>query len=682
MPVFSLRKMHLCLRSSCRGLFWLLVLVVAVAHNLPAQAQKLNKAKYLSQVSKTAGNQVYEIVVEDIVGAGVGLYSVRTGSEHPITTDARSNPQKIKQDLLVGGSKGQTGTSYTTIRSYRSNRDYVQSEFATSAAPFNPVWLDSVFFNEDSIASADNFMTPIITGMNNTGYRTKYSLPGLASVPDTMEITQQIDVHGSNFNDSWVEITTIVKNTGKRSIDIGIRYFWDLAVAGDDGPLLSEKALNSSFGENEANFDWINFAFYMAEANDSINAAPPAYNVYGSGLTPPNLMRSPFQPVRMQQVSWLLAYFKAFDYTIHPDLNVTTKADPNAGLVGGDNAIQYFWGATRENALSISPGDSIQVTQAIFATLPGVIPAIFDSDPPTCELVAINLGPPKSFEMVAQDVGSGIRLLRYQDVVNANVDIPRFPTGDTNPVHVVASVIDETQPFRFSLRVVDMCGNQIMYDPVFLTLRPELRIFEYQVELVSADRYFYLNNQGVRRIVVNLNGHEFTLSAELNTGRQTNNTFTMPIHGEMTIDMIRYMQEGTNTMNIAFEGPEGSRADVVVSDMILKGRVDLVLDLTPVPQNFALSQNWPNPFRSATTIYFDVPPYEVQPATAGMIELKIYNLLGQLVRTLVDADLPTGSHRAEWDGRDESGRQVAAGVYVYSLRAGGTQVTKKMALIR
>jgi hypothetical protein len=206
-----------------------------------------------------------------------------------------------------------------------------------------------------------------------------------------------------------------------------------------------------------------------------------------------------------------------------------------------------------------------------------------------------------------------------------------------------------------------------------------LQVAEYHLEPVFADRYFYLKNAGVERIQVNLNGHEFTLTTAEKGAPLGLNTFAIPARGEMTIDILRYLKQDANKMTIAFTGPEDSRADLILSDMTIKARVDLVLELTPVPQQFALGPNLPNPFRRGTTIQFEVPSLA---ANAPRVELKIYNLLGQLVRTLVDAQLSAGPHRVAWDGRDQAGRALATGVYVCSLTANGVRMNRKMALIQ
>lgn len=79
--------------------------------------------------------------------------------------------------------------------------------------------------------------------------------------------------------------------------------------------------------------------------------------------------------------------------------------------------------------------------------------------------------------------------------------------------------------------------------------------------------------------------------------------------------------------------------------------------------NFILEQNYPNPFNSETTI-----GYQLSPAGAGEVELSIYNLRGQKVRTLVRARQPAGRYQAKWDGRDDAGREAASGVYICQLR--------------
>jgi immune inhibitor A len=99
-----------------------------------------------------------------------------------------------------------------------------------------------------------------------------------------------------------------------------------------------------------------------------------------------------------------------------------------------------------------------------------------------------------------------------------------------------------------------------------------------------------------------------------------------------------------------------------------------------LPKCFELNQNYPNPFNPTTTISYSLRNISGQgiPNTT----LKIYNLLGQEVRSLVDRRELPGNYTIEWDGRDNMGKQVASGVYFYRLQRGADQETKKMVLLK
>jgi hypothetical protein len=94
-----------------------------------------------------------------------------------------------------------------------------------------------------------------------------------------------------------------------------------------------------------------------------------------------------------------------------------------------------------------------------------------------------------------------------------------------------------------------------------------------------------------------------------------------------------------------------------------------------VPSQYHLYQNYPNPFNPNTEIKFDLPE-------AVKVQIKIFNILGQEVITLMDEVRPAGAYRITWDSRSSSGVQVASGVYVYQIRAEKFMDSKKMVLIR
>lgn len=91
-----------------------------------------------------------------------------------------------------------------------------------------------------------------------------------------------------------------------------------------------------------------------------------------------------------------------------------------------------------------------------------------------------------------------------------------------------------------------------------------------------------------------------------------------------------------------------------------------------------LLQNAPNPFNASTAISFLIPFRLADEA----IHLSIYNLAGQVVRVLQPDTQQAGEHRLSWDGRDEQGREVASGVYIYRLNVGGWAVHRRMVLLR
>ena len=97
-------------------------------------------------------------------------------------------------------------------------------------------------------------------------------------------------------------------------------------------------------------------------------------------------------------------------------------------------------------------------------------------------------------------------------------------------------------------------------------------------------------------------------------------------------------------------------------------------ELEIVPSAFSLSQNYPNPFNPTTVIRYQLP-------ASSEVKLSIYNTTGQLVRTLVNGEMPAGSHAISWDATDNSGQRVASGVYLYIIRAGDAFVQQRKLIL-
>ena len=105
------------------------------------------------------------------------------------------------------------------------------------------------------------------------------------------------------------------------------------------------------------------------------------------------------------------------------------------------------------------------------------------------------------------------------------------------------------------------------------------------------------------------------------------------------------------------------------------GFVTGVSDNPNVPTEFALDQNFPNPFNPSTQIRFTIPH-------EGQVKLSVFDLLGREIRVMLHSSLTAGSHTLAWDGRDASGVSAPSGVYFYRLTHGDRQVTRKLLLLR
>ena len=93
------------------------------------------------------------------------------------------------------------------------------------------------------------------------------------------------------------------------------------------------------------------------------------------------------------------------------------------------------------------------------------------------------------------------------------------------------------------------------------------------------------------------------------------------------------------------------------------------------PAKFTLTGNYPNPFNPSTTISYSIP-------SDGNVELIVYNIRGQKVKTLISGTQPTGVYNVTWNGKDENDSSVSSGLYFYKLRSSGKIAVKKMLLLK
>lgn len=124
-----------------------------------------------------------------------------------------------------------------------------------------------------------------------------------------------------------------------------------------------------------------------------------------------------------------------------------------------------------------------------------------------------------------------------------------------------------------------------------------------------------------------------------------------------------------------------------LSDLGVPTSVEEEFEEQILAAEFCLEQNYPNPFNSATTIPFTIPSPPVNSSqfmvhSPPALVLNIYNILGRKVRTLVDEEKLPGKYQVNWDGKDEKGNEVGSGVYLYKMKAGDYEQTKKMVLLK
>jgi hypothetical protein len=93
------------------------------------------------------------------------------------------------------------------------------------------------------------------------------------------------------------------------------------------------------------------------------------------------------------------------------------------------------------------------------------------------------------------------------------------------------------------------------------------------------------------------------------------------------------------------------------------------------PVEFRLMQNYPNPFNPSTAINFQLP-------ATSQVTLKVYNIIGREITTLINEERPAGSNIVYWNGRDNNGSAVSSGIYFYKLTAGKYVETRKMNLLK
>ena len=300
---------------------------MALAH--PAAAS-VKQSLVTPLATITEGNAFYIVHVEGS-GGDLGRYTATTGPSHPAGSGL---------NVLFGN--GSPGTTFNTVRSYTTNTDYVQGTGPTSSNP---------------VVDLSPFGSTVAIG--TTGVRTTYVLPGGATTPDALTIVQDVNVNGTTFANSTVEVTTKVTNNSTAGpVQIGIRYEWDFEIANDDGPTFQAINPNGAVLTNETQFLPPAFESYRMEDNNPPNA--PTFDVFGTVTGPASVTPTPTAPDLLQYVAWPHAIGTAFDYTVNPTLDIATPGGVD------DSAVLYFFGHNSAAAIAVPSGQTRTVSASLF----------------------------------------------------------------------------------------------------------------------------------------------------------------------------------------------------------------------------------------------------------------------------------------------------------------------------
>ncbi len=205
--------------------------------------------------------------------------------------------------------------------------------------------------------------------------------------------------------------------------------------------------------------------------------------------------------------------------------------------------------------------------------------------------------------------------------------------------------------------------SDISCSGLVLKLRSDFQIAGVQFELTTERDVYFETGATISK---------FSLFSNFSNGRTKIGLIDLTGSGGIPAgehELLRWQNTGLE-MPVISEAIAADRSAQPIAVRILSTAKSEVL-----PREFAIKQNFPNPFNPTTQIAYDVPHAE-------QVRIDIYNVLGQRVVTVVDAPHQPGRYSITWSGTDESGRGVASGVYLYRITAGTFVESKKMMLLK
>ena len=155
-----------------------------------------------------------------------------------------------------------------------------------------------------------------------------------------------------------------------------------------------------------------------------------------------------------------------------------------------------------------------------------------------------------------------------------------------------------------------------------------------------------------------------------------NGTFQTAVNygaGDSPVSVFCADLDGDSDLDIAAANDNGGNVSILLNQTVTDVEEDE--GIVQRPDGYSLSQNHPNPFNQSTKIEFSL-------WSSGLVTVSIYDIMGRKVKTLASEHLSSGYKYVLWDGKNDSGKDVASGVYFYQMKVGDFTETKRLVLLK
>lgn len=401
--------------------------------------------------------------------------------------------------------------------------------------------------------------------------------------------------------------------------------------------------------------DWLSFSSYNGTAWDTISVLATAHNLLAGSYTTEAIFTSaeadgspdtlivvaevindqPFLQVEPDSVF-------LFTDSLDTVLSCLAISNPGTGILSWHAFSDAFW-------LNLTSTSGVGDDTLCFTVSPSLSPGTYET--------TIEMYDSASFN---QHISVPVTVLYYRqsddsiEVASANVEV-----NNSISISMTANLSQDIKTLTVPLQ----------YDTAYLvvdSVQPGITVPEgvSMVSQIQADGIIYVQYSCDNSSACMLVG-EYHIAEIFCTAKT--------VVGETFIDTLfggQYPLEVTTSDDTKYI-PSFTSGTVTVS------MVTAVIDdpLTILPSQVSLHQNYPNPFNAGTTILFELP-------RAAEVNLSIFNILGQRVRTMHNGLLEAGSHTVYWDGYFDNGLNSSSGLYFYKLETPEISLVRKMVLIK